>query len=280
MRKLDKPVYDSGQVFLTCISRVKDAGLKARLTSIEPNVTAAANAFDTAASMAMLHQLQPQDNVGGIVSKDEMTKVYTQRMAKKDAPGRQFYDKLLAAPAYGRCPLCGQGAVSTLDHHLPKDQFPSLAVVPINLVPACANCNKVKTNAIPHTQEEQTLHPYFDDVEGERWLFAEVIETAPAAVRFFAQPPDEWSLVKSSRTKYHFHVFKLGALYTSYAAEELTNIRYSLDMIFPIAGAEGVRAHLLGQQDTYEAAHLNSWQTAMYRALAASDWFCDGGFSA
>lgn len=279
LRKLNKPVYDPGQVFLTCISHVRDSDLKTRLTSVEPNVTTDASTFDTAATMAILHQLHPGNDVGGIVTTDEMTKVYTQRMAKKGAPGRPYYDSLLAAPAYGRCPLCGQGTVSTLDHHLPKDKFPSLAVVPINLVPACANCNKVKTNAIPHTQEEQTLHPYFDDVEGAQWLFAEVIEVAPAAIRFFAQPPNESGAIKVNRIKHHFQAFKLGALYTSYAAEELTNIRYSLEKIFPLTGADGVRAHLQIQRDSYKAAHLNSWQTAMYGALVASAWYCAGGFS-
>jgi 5-methylcytosine-specific restriction endonuclease McrA len=279
VRKLNKPAYDPGQVYLTCISHVRDPGLKARLTSVKPDVTAAASAFDAAASLAKLHRLHPRNDVGGIVTTDEMTKVYTQRMAKKGAPGRTYYDSLLAAPTYGRCPLCGQGTVSTLDHHLPKDQYPSLTVVPINLIPACANCNKVKTNAIPHTQEEQTLHPYFDDVEGEQWLFAEVFKVAPAAIRFVVRPPDEWGPVKAKRIKHHFQVFRLGVLYTSYAAEELTNIKYSLEQIFPLTGVEGVKAHLQKQKDSYRAAHLNSWQTAMYGALEESNWFCEGGFS-
>jgi hypothetical protein len=27
-------------------------------------------------------------------------------------------------------------------------------------------------------------------------------------------------------------------------------------------------------------AHTNSWQTATYKAFAASTWFCGGGFAA
>lgn len=277
MRKLDKPVDDSGQVFLTCISRVKDPVLKARLILIESAVIAATNVFDAAAAIAMLHQLPPQNNVGGVVSKDEMSNIYTQRMAKKGAPGRSTYDKLLAAPVYGRCPLCGQRAVSTLDHHLPKDKYPALAVAPINLIPACAECNKLKTNTMPQSQEEQTLHPYFDDIEGDRWLQAEIIEDIPTALRFFVQPPREWDFVKASRTCYHFNVFKLASLYASYAAEELSNIRYSLKKLSSCAGAVGVRKHLQGQEETYEAVHFNSWQTAMYKALVRSQWFCEIG---
>lgn len=278
MRKLSKPNDDPGEVFQTCISRVSKRGLKARLTSVEPNVIAAASAFEAAVSATMLHTMEPQDGVPGVVTKKELSDVYTLRMAKQDAPGRAIYDKLLAAPAYGRCPLCGQGKISTLDHHLPKDQFPLLAVVPVNLVPACGDCNKVKTNAIPNTEGEQTLHPYFDDVEEDTWLYAEVVEGSPAALRFFVTAPACWDEIKSERVRYHFKVFKLAALYASYAAEELQNIRDYLTGLFGQGEAEVVKTHLLGVARSYEALHRNSWQTAMYKALAVSDWYCAGGF--
>jgi len=277
VRKLGKPVDDPENVFLTCISRVRDPALKARLLSVKTDVKAASDEFEAAASTATLHLLLPQANVGA-VSKDEMSDVYTIRMAKKGTPGRPIYDRLMSAPAHGRCPLCGQGKVSTLDHHLPKEHFPALVVTPINLVPACADCNKVKTNNIPRSQKEQTLHPYFDDVQGDLWLHAEVVEGVPASIRFFVQAPAVWDALMADRVRYHFEIFKLGALYGSYAAEELVNIQYSLGKIFPHAGAAGVSAHLMDQKETYGAAHMNSWQTAMYGALAASDWFCEGGF--
>lgn len=278
MRKLPKPNDAPAEVFQTCISRVDNASLKARLTSVEPNVVAAASAFEASVSTTMLHTVVPQDDVGGVVTKKEMSDVYTQRMAKQNAPGRPIYDKLLAAPAHGTCPLCGQRTVSTLDHHLPKDHYPALAVVPVNLIPACKDCNKVKTNAIPHTKEEQTLHPYFDDVEGDPWLCAEVVEGTPAALRFFVAPPDDWDELKSERVRYHSRVFKLAALYASHAAVELVNIRHSLKGLHEQADSEGVKRHLLEMAESREAAYTNSWQTAMYKALAASDWYCGGGF--
>ncbi len=278
MRKLSKPKDSPVKVFQTCISRVSNTSLKARLTSVEPNVIAAASAFETAVSATMLHTMEPQDGVPGVVTKKELSDVYTLRMAKQDAPGRPIYDKLLAAPVYGRCPLCGQRTVSTLDHHLPKDQYPLLAVVPVNLVPACGDCNKVKTNAIPHTEGEQTLHPYFDDVEEDKWLYAKVVEGAPAALLFFVTAPACWDEIKFERVRYHFSVFKLSALYASHAAEELQSIRYYLTSLFGQGEAEVVKTHLLGVAKSYEVLHRNSWQTAMYKALAASDWYCAGGF--
>jgi hypothetical protein len=279
MRKLTKPVDDPGIVFRTCISRVKNVDLKSRLTAIEGAVEAAAKAFDNAASTTTLHTLLPQNDVNGVTIK-EMSDVYTNRMAKKDTPGRLFYDKLLAAPEHGRCPLCGQRVVSTLDHHLPKTKYPAFTVVLTNLVPACADCNKTKIDIIPKSADQETFHPYFDDIETDLWLDARVIETSPAVLQFFVKSPIDWDDVKVQRIKNHFKLFKLSSLYTSHAATELINIQDSLSKIFSRAGYQGVNTHLYSEAKSREVAYLNSWQTAMYRALATSHWYCSEGFRA
>jgi hypothetical protein len=251
--------------------------LKERLTATEPYVVAAAMAFDTAATNAQLHTIPSQTTVGR-VTKEEMVYVYDGRMADKESPGRYIYDEIITAPAQGRCPLCGQRNVTTLDHHLPKARFPALAVVPTNLVPSCYDCNIVKRTVMPQTQEEQTLHPYYDDVETDRWLEATVIESHPAALTFEVRPPATWDHVKSSRAVNHFAVFELGSLYSSEAAAMLSDIRYFLVSIYSKAGTEGVRSHLAEMSMSCEMANLNSWRAATYRALSSSQWYCEGGF--
>ena len=277
MRKLNKPTENAVEVYRTCISRVRNADLKNRLELIEPEIENAALSFDTAAIEASLYTLPTQNDVGG-VAKNEMEKVYTQRMAKEDAPGRFIYEQLLNSAPHNKCPLCCQGNVTTLDHHLPKAHYPSLVVVPVNLVPACADCNKAKLHDIPRCAEEQTLHPYYDNVENEIWLRAEVIRSSPAALRFYVESPGTWDVIKAKRVHYHFKVYRLANLYASNSGSELVNIRHGLKGIFIQEGAVAVRAHIERQAATYEAAHINSWQAAMYRALKACNWFCEGGF--
>ncbi|WP_053161421.1 HNH endonuclease [Streptomyces caatingaensis] len=62
------------------------------------------------------------------------------------------------------CPLCGISKVTTIDHQLLKGRYPLLAVVPVNLVPACRDCNTGKGEEAPATAEDQPLHPYYDDL--------------------------------------------------------------------------------------------------------------------
>ncbi|MFY0584338.1 HNH endonuclease [Cystobacter fuscus] len=189
MRKISKPPQASGAVFLQCVSGVATPDLKRRLTSVKTDIETAAAAYELAAANGNLHMLPVSVGVAGTVTKEEMSALYTVKMAKANSPGRPVYDKLMLLAPRGVCPLCGVNKASTLDHHLPKALFSPLAVAPTNLIPACRDCNITKRTSRPTTAGDQTFHPYFDDFGTDRWLYADVVESSPPAVRFFVQPP-------------------------------------------------------------------------------------------
>lgn len=278
MIKLDRPILDAEDVFAACISRIRDQGLKQRMTDVATDIVDASEEFDDAAAHNRLHQIVRQAMVGGLVTKAEMEAVYTNRMAKKGAPGRDAYDTLFTSAPQGKCPLCGHRTVSTLDHHLPKAHYPALAVAPLNLVPACGDCNKAKLASLPATASEETLHPYFDDITGDRWLHAEVVEEDPAALRFFVNAPAHWGAVLSARVGLHFRTLGLAKLYASEAADELLNIRHQLQIIHAAGGAAMVRAEMEERRQSASAVRVNGWRTITFEAFAESAWFCNGGF--
>ncbi|NEA65316.1 hypothetical protein [Streptomyces sp. SID12488] len=279
MWKVDPPEHTAAFSYRTCTSRIQVKELRDRLKEAEDEVVAAADEYAEAAETLTLHTLEPGDFTLDTVSCDEMIALYKYRLVQKKAVGRFIYDDLILAATHGRCPLCGQRAVSTLDHHLPKTLYPALAVDPLNLIPACSDCNKLKSNAAPTCAEDEPLHPYFDDIEDDPWLCAAVVNVAPAAVRFYVGPPLEWPETLAYRAHRHFKMFKLASLYASQAAQEINNIRYALSQVFDRGGANEVQRHLEEQADSRRAAHINSWQTATYTALADSAWFCQGGFA-
>lgn len=279
MRKLPRPANSAHDVFTLCIKQVRKLELRKRLAAITGNIEQGEAHYIQNAEAEELHTF-PRHAAVGAVSRDELVKVYTGRFVPKDCDARHIYDEIILAAPQGRCPLCGVGQVTTLDHHLPKADYPVLAVTPANLVPACTWCQTEKRQGRPATAEEQTLHPYFDDFEGERWLFADVLQTQPASFSFFVQPPASWTELDAARLQHHLEAFKLYRLFASNAADELTNIRYSLQNLLDTGDMTAVRNHLRAEADSREQAHKNSWQTAMYRAASVSDWFCNGGFAA
>lgn len=272
MRILNKPNYKVEDIYHLCISKVRRKDLKTRLASCTSFVTLAAQEYEKKIVGNKLHTITPEISFDNIISSKEMNDVYTLRMVPKKAPGRLLYDKLLNAPPHGICPLCGQRIATTLDHHLPKAEYPALSVVPINLVPACKDCNTIKLNDIPSSSIEETLHPYFDNVEEDKWLFASIIRDSFDII-FEVNPPEKWSPLLSKRVKNHFEVFELGVLYSKHAAVELINIRYLLHNTFKVAGSEQVKLLLESFALSRENAHKNSWQSAFYRALAEDKWF-------
>lgn len=276
MRKLNKPIDTVEYVFTICISKIRPT-LKNRLELCKTDVVAAAKDFEIKIEKGHLHKIKSKDNLHPNISADEMEKVYT-RMLDKKHPARVFYDKLLATPKHGRCPLCGHNPVATIDHHLPKELYPILCIVLSNLIPACRNCNSNKGTFYAKCSEEETIHPYFDDVETDTWLQASVIQSNPVSIEFSVSNPSNWTDLLGKRVKYHFGLFKLAKLYSTQAACELGDIQYNLTKLFNASGAQSVQEYLLDAAISRENNHKNSWQTAMYRALANCSWFYSGGF--
>lgn len=278
MITLEPPGTSARRAFATCIGRVRNPALATRLAAATHTVINESREFDRAARRGRVHQVETQDVVAPDVTVDEMEKVYTQRMAKAGSPGRGIYDEIFASSPGGRCPLCTQRSVAGLDHYLPKAHYPALAVSPLNLVPACSDCNKAKLDARPRTPEEVPLHPYYDNLGEEIWLEANVIETAPAAVRFTVASPAGWSDVLTARVTRHFRTLGLGRLFAAEAADELVNVRHQLLMIQMADPNDAVRDELVRRATSCAVARPNGWRAATYRAWHQSDWFCDSGF--
>lgn len=278
MWPLVRPKISAKDSFEQSISRVRKRGLKPRLLAIVADVEAAERIYITAASNANLHTIATHTSVGGVTQK-EMIDVYTGRFAKMRGPGRGIYDKLMLLPKHSKCPFCGQRKVSTLDHLLAKTTHPSLAVTPVNLVACCSDCNKTKNDAIYTNQNEQFLHPYFDNIDSDVWLICTVVNSPHPRLNFSVSPPATWDVLTVQRAVHHFEKLKLEELYLSEAAAELESIKQQLDGILRDAGVQEVRRHLKESHASRLAVRKNSWQTALYGALADSNWYYSGGFN-
>lgn len=279
MKVIAKPDLVAKDVYETCISKVRNRALKEKLRQISCSIEVADREYQEKSEKQQWFLIESSDSVDCIVSKAEMEKIYTQRMVGKKAPGRSLYDQLKNAAPNGTCPLCGQRSVSTLDHFLPKADFPSLVVVPLNLIPACSDCNKAKLDKVPYSESEQTLHPYFDDVTSEQWLFAEVKEESPGSIRFYTSDVDVYDEALNERIKFHFRELDLGSLYMSNANATVTEIQFRLNRLHEKGGKESVKAYLEEEEESRRNNHVNSWNTAAYQAMMNNDWFCDGGFN-
>jgi hypothetical protein len=277
MYSLPKPNKTASEFFDTLVDAKRNGNVKTRMKNSKQAIIDAEAEFESKVSNAQLHTIFPHRTVGE-VTKVEMNRLYNDKLVDKDSPGRLLYDELMIAPAHGRCPLCGHGVVATLDHHLPKSKFPSLAVTPSNLIPACRDCNSNKLADVPTSILDQTIHPYFDNIEDNRWLYAQVLQRPLTPIKFYVEPPNDWDPSLSNRIKQHFNSFQLDKLYTALAARELISRKWSIQNSFDTGGVQGLKEVLKDNYFTNKADNLNSYKTAMYEALLNSQWYCSVGF--
>ena len=282
---MDVPPHDAITTYDTCVAAISDPMLRAVFSTNRASIQKANASFDAATSIAGWAGLprvprgSPNALIAGALSKQQLMDLYTHFMVGTTGPSRDIYDGLLAA-AGGLCPFCGGlGHAWTLDHYLPKANFPAYSVHPSNLVPCCRDCNSGKNACFGAKAHEQTLHPYLDRAHffEERWITATVHRENPILLQFECAPPGHWPVPDKGRARSHFEGYKLAYRFSVQAGGEVSKVvqfrASSLRNLTP----EDFQAFLLDNANSSDFV-LNGWSRTMYAALAASDWFLQSDF--
>lgn len=217
--------------------------------------------------------------VYGALRKSHLTMLYTQYFVPEAKPARRLYEAIKVT-ANGKCPLCGGiGHVRTLDHYLPKANFPLYSVMPTNLVPCCRDCNSEKLNSFAEIRGEQTLHPYFDHDRYfvDKWIHARVIPTMPPVLEYFVLPPDNWHADDKSRVRSHFSEYGLAGKFSVEAAADLPETMQTRRTTMSSNSPEEFSRYLAEKGRT-TTLPVNNWRRVMFSALATDQWFCSQAF--
>lgn len=281
MRRLDPPTFGALEVYSACAGDVAGAQLAVAYAAAAAAVMLRAEEYEVEAANGSLHKLAASDRgddgqvVVGSLTKGDLKKLYDKGMLG-GANGRSYYDKLLASAPLGKCPYCRFGHAETLDHFLSKSRYPSYAVLPINLVPACMRCNKGKAGGVL-TAAGELSHPYFErqQIEHDVWLAAAIVQTNPVTAKFSLVIPSHWTDDLRRRVTNHFSEFDLAIRYAVEAASELVSVSAYLRAL----PSPNVRLdHLRRVADEERGIARNSWKAALYAALATSDWYSQTGY--
>ncbi|WP_327207227.1 hypothetical protein OG336_00110 [[Kitasatospora] papulosa] len=279
MIPLDPPVMTVEETLTASCKRMQNSVRRIRLLARETDLSAAEKAYVDAAEHDGLYAfaLAARDAEKELPDRDGkfLKDLYkTGLVGRRD--GRRKYDELKARAPYGRCLLCGNSEIGSLDHHLPKEALPLYTICPVNLVPSCGKCNQMKGDRIGATASERTLHPYYDRPgQAGRYLFADVTSWP---VQFRIQALPAWDAELCARVKYHFRTFKLAQRYAEFCVSEVTASQWIHRQIRSEGGVPALTAHL--QEDAEQHAHshgLNTWDTALRYGLADSAWYLNHG---
>lgn len=269
------------EIFESCLSGLKDREFEKRMAASKDFLRAVDKEFVIHAQYGLCHVFV--DKLDGsahcVASKDDLISCYEDKLVKNKA-GRVVYKKLLGAAPGGLCELCHLTGAKTLDHYLPKACYPSLAISPLNLIPACRDCNTTKQTSVALSNVDTTLHPLLDhNTYKKRWLQAKLNE---AEKSFSFSAADGHSYVVIKRINNHLAVHGIAAFYSIRAAVIAAEISISI-MKYRTIKASDVRSEIeLQWQNINEVCSKTNFKThalklAVLGALLDSPWYVSGG---
>ncbi|MCH5268895.1 MAG: HNH endonuclease [Lachnospiraceae bacterium] len=268
MISLPIPLLDTSveTIFKECVNRFESDESKKRLLTYSTAVTKYSQQFlermPSEIGMIVFPRISKKET-------KEIKKVYTQKFANQEEKSlREKYYNVIMANAPGRkCPICEISITTTLDHYLPKSKYPLLVVTPANLIPTCWNCNLKKGTFSSVEAEDMPLHPYFDDVSKIKWLDAKVSFNSGLIIEYINGCGSDVYEVMKKRIDIHLRVNQLKERYALLANGAIDGSKLYWKDIYFNSGKEQLLLHFNEQKKSEESFDLNSWKSAMYRAL-------------
>lgn len=273
MRNLPVPTVNDKNKFTDIINGKKKSA-KERLKRIRPTVK---RRYD---------EYQANKNQLELLPPSVITNIYAESLrhcyATKTKEMTSLRDILLEPDIddFDECPFCGLSEPKTLDHYLPKEDFPEFSVYPKNLIPMCSVCNSCYKGVKCFKGGRRLfIHTYYDIFPVHDFLMANVDINAKISIEFSSvnilHEPYFSSLFNS-----HFKELGLNSRFKRKATAEIGRKRNTLRRIYNRNGSgqdvsDELRAIAIGLREEYGG---NFWKVSLYDCLASNMDFCDLGF--
>lgn len=289
MKKIPFPEYGFEDVLNTCAEGMGQRNRKATFKATIPNFVTIGSRYQQLGEDGVLFSYPRvatpiRDTVVvAPLTKANLVNLYEGNLRNKDKPARSIYENLLAS-TNEKCPFCGDiGHPRNLDHFLPLAHFPQFSVMPINLIPACRDCNMgEKGDDFALNASDQILHPYLDRdlFFDQQWVHARYVNEDDGAIEYFVQPPEGWNEVDKQRVIKHFTDFDLARRYGVEAGKHLSELIDLRDAFYTELSGVLVGDVLVNsfKQITFStlingSMFTNHWKKVMYVALNESQEF-------
>lgn len=275
MKHLSSPTKNVSDVLDTIKSETNRNNVKDDIESIRNTLNIDENNYITKVIDNTLFEIERKSILSDRVSHDEIIKYYEYRLLERPL-GRNIYNEILLSAPLLECPYCTIRTVSTIDHFLPKSEYPNYSITPTNLVPACKDCNTDKKISYPTAKNNQVFHPYFDKVDDITWIKAEIINSEPLSFQFSVIHIDTWSQTQNERALAHFNEFNINELFSVEANRELRSSQRLLKK-HKNESTENLKEHLIDvYESSMEGVGILYWKTLIYQELSTNDWFLNG----
>lgn len=194
------------------------------------------------------------------------TKIVSQLLSKiKD---------LQSDEAKSKCQYCGIGKPKTIDHYLPISLFPEYAVLAINLLPCCNDCNKKKDNYWKSDECRGILNFYVDSIPNKQFIQGKISTSNSLPIISYHFNFDGIDSGLKNIITSHYSRLDLFERYQKESADEISEICRQLNIYAKEKTSKEISQLLQDDSEDLQARYgKNYWKAVLFEALANNKSF-------
>lgn len=208
-------------------------------------------------------------------SRDDLRSLYNYRNKRIE----ELRIALTKHPKSGRllntCQNCTINEVDTMDHIVPKEEFPEFAVHPKNLFPCCSSCNRTKSKTWRLPEGERVfLNLYLDPLPKEQYLFVDF--DSDWLPTFSLRKPDEVSVESFRIIQSHYERLNLCKRFQDRSHETISKLEAEIKAVVKRLSPEIFQDMIHDKcSDQKRILGFNHWQLVLEEALADNKEFIE-----
>ncbi|MEJ5055755.1 HNH endonuclease [Sphingobacterium sp. MYb382] len=179
------------------------------------------------------------------------------------------------------CTCCGLVGSDTIDHYLPQEDYPVLAVYSSNLIPLCQKCNNKKRSVDGSIPGKRFVHAYYDNLpDNVQFLIAKVAMKEGALMIDFeiddTSPLDSGLLISLNYQLNRVDFYKRAKRQVN---DFLGGLAVYIEQDYHSDKTNGVKTGLERNYHYHlKNSGINNWKTVLFQELMNCTEFCEGGF--
>ncbi|SIT13307.1 hypothetical protein SAMN05421786_106130 [Chryseobacterium ureilyticum] len=167
LKSFDANCFD---VYKEAVERKEEGTAKEILSSVKPMIGLLYFEYSTKFDNNEIYNLTPYGFSGE--RKDCLINLYQYKSAIIKKLKKKILDSQIIT-INATCQYCTLNSVNSLDHFIPKGDFPEFSVNPLNLFPCCSECNSKKSKYVFNGVESLFLNLYLDKLPSKKYLKAD-----------------------------------------------------------------------------------------------------------
>lgn len=209
------------------------------------------------------------------IEKEVLIDLYQYKSSVVKNLKNKILDKQIAT-INATCQYCTLNSVSSLDHFIPKEDFPEYSVNPLNLFPCCVECNSKKNNLCFDGEEGLFLNLYLDELPNKKYLKAEFdfINDIPL-VTFSLRNSENIDGIDFRTIRNHYERLNLLERMREKSNEIITEIINTMKTYYRInSDIESLKSFIEDEEkENKEAYGYNYWKSVLRLSLIQYDEF-------